>query len=140
MQPAFSSKHPYVRKNDRWIASVNDGSTIFEDKTPGLPSAWRRLAKFLENKKVHITNLRLEFAGKSVSLLPSDQVDGYWWSTKEELLVGLGVNYTAGWVGIGQVKADFINIIWIRHDGFIQEEIRPYQKNDPAVILHGSSI
>jgi hypothetical protein len=139
MQPAFSSKHPFVQKGDRWIASINDGSTVFEDKTPGMRTAWRRLAKFLENKKLYITNLRLEFAGKSVSLLPAENVDGYWWSTKEELLVGLNqqVYNTAGWVGIGQVKKDLLNIIWVRHDGFVKEEVRPYQPGDPAVILNG---
>lgn len=135
MELAFNSKHPYVRKNDRWIASISDGSTIFEDKTPGIRSAWRRLGDYLQNNKLKITNLRLEFAGKNINLLPGDQVDGFWWSTKEELLIGEN-SWSAGWVGIGQVKIDIINIIWIRHDGFIVEEVRPYKIGDLAVILH----
>jgi len=51
-----------VPKN-RWIASLSNGETIFEDRSPGLAPAWERLAQYVEENDLSITMLRAEVAG-----------------------------------------------------------------------------
>lgn len=67
-----------VNKNvgkDRWIASLSNGETIFEDNLRGVLSAWKRLGAYVKEEGVAITNMRLEIGGKQVEL-PSHQ-EGY---------------------------------------------------------------
>lgn len=141
MTLAFNSKHQHVKKGNRWIASLSDGTTVFEDKTPGLESAWLRLKRYVQLHNLEITNLRLEAFGRFVKLLSyrSDegtiQIDGYWQSSRIGAFFGA---YTAemNWRGIGFVKNNEVNVIWIDDSGNIQHEIRQYDANDPAVILN----
>lgn len=63
-----------VPKN-RWIASLSNGETIYEDEKKGEVPAWARLAQYCEDKELSITNLRLQIAGTVVKL-PSGQ-QGY---------------------------------------------------------------
>lgn len=65
---------PHVPK-ERWVASLSNGETIHEDETPGLPPAWKRLAKYVEDHDLSITGLRLFIANTEVKL-PSGQ-EGY---------------------------------------------------------------
>lgn len=60
-----------VPKN-RWIASLSNGETIFEDRSPGLPPAWERLAQYVKENDLSITRLRAEVCGL-VMKLPSGQ-------------------------------------------------------------------
>lgn len=60
---------------DRWIASLSNGETIFEDDTKGQLPAWVRLASYVKENKLAITNLRLQVSGQEISL-PSKQ-EGY---------------------------------------------------------------
>lgn len=141
MTLAFNSKHPYVKKGNRWIASLSDGTTVFEDKTPGLESAWLRLKDYVRLHNLEITNLRLEAFGRFVKLLSyrSDegtiQIEGYWQSSRIGAFFGA---YTAelNWRGIGFVKNNEVNVIWIDDTGNIQHEVRPFEPSDPAAILN----
>lgn len=63
-----------VPKN-RWVASLSNGETIYEDEKKGEEAAWSRLARYCEDKDISITNLRLQIAGTEVKL-PSGQ-QGY---------------------------------------------------------------
>jgi hypothetical protein len=67
---AFSSKHPHVPKTERWLVSLSDGRTVFQDKTPGENSAWSRLKEWVTSTDLHITNVRLEAYGRKVVSLP----------------------------------------------------------------------
>lgn len=60
---------------DRWIASLSNGETVFEDEIKGQLPAWERLAQYIRQQKISITNLRLQVAGQEISL-PSKQ-EGY---------------------------------------------------------------
>lgn len=60
---------------ERWIASLSNGETIYEDIIPDLPPAWERLARYVEEHNLSITNLRLQIANTEVKL-PSNQ-QGY---------------------------------------------------------------
>ena len=148
MSLAFSSKSPFVPnpKDDptatRWIASLSDGSTVFEDLTPHQRSAWRRLSEYVKIHNFKITNLRLEAYGHRIHLLPYRgpdgqlQVNGYWHSKRiEALLSDLGLHESMD-CGIGCVKGDEIIITWVSQDGTIRQEVRPYRADDQAVIIN----
>lgn len=58
---------------DRWIASLSNGETIFEDEIKGQLPAWERLARYVKEHKLAITNLRLQVAGQEISLPPKQE-------------------------------------------------------------------
>lgn len=145
---AFSSKHPFVPnpKKDplscRWIASISDGSTVFEDVSPGIESAWRRLSLYLQIHNLKLTNLRLEAFGKCINLVPykdendNPQINGYWHSKKLASLLNASEHSEIIWYGIGFVKAREIHITWVDHGGNVSHEIRVYKESDPAIIIN----
>lgn len=141
MTLAFNSRHPHVKKGNRWIASLSDGSTVFEDKTPGLESAWTRLKKYVQLHGLEITNLRLEAFGRFVKLLSyrTDdgrvQIDGYWQSSRIGAFFGAFTDEVS-WRGIGYIKGGEANVIWIDDKGSITHELREFKSDDPAAILN----
>lgn len=145
---AFSSKHPYVpnpkvdTNATRWIASLSDGTTVFEDVTPNESSAWLRLSDYVDKQKLKVTNLRLEAYGRRVLLVPykdadgNSQVNGYWQSKRLNAIltdVGCAEGHERG---IGYLKGREIIITWVGEDGTVQQDIRPYENGDPAVIVN----
>lgn len=60
---------------DRWIASLSNGETIFEDKMKGVLSTWKRLGIYVKENKLAVTNMRLQIGGRHVEL-PSHR-EGY---------------------------------------------------------------
>ena len=148
MMLAFSSKHPFVPdpKSDpratRWIASLSDGSTVFEDVTPQETSAWLRLREYVALHGLKVTNLRLEAYGRRVLLVPykdgedNPQVNGYWHSKRMyALLTEVGVLEGKD-CGVGYVKGREVIITWVHEDGTIQQEVRPYKTDDLATIVN----
>jgi hypothetical protein len=61
---------------NRWIASLSNGETIFEDCKPGQENAWTRLAAYIFMKDLSITQLRVQFQNGSEVKLPSN-AQGY---------------------------------------------------------------
>jgi len=53
---------------NRWVASLSNGETIYENEIEGEPPAWARLARYVEDKNLSITNLRLQIANTEVKL------------------------------------------------------------------------
>lgn len=137
MTLALSSKHPFVPSPEqgRWIASLSDGTTVFEDKTPGEPTAWRRLKKHLELHNLKITNLRLEAFGNRVFTLPykdedgNAQINGYWQASRIGAVLNANVPEKL-WRGIGYVKYKTIYVAWIDHYGNCSFEERPLDKEE----------
>lgn len=145
---AFSSKHPFVPdpKNDpkatRWIASLSDGTTVFEDVTPNEVSAWLRLRDYVTLHSLKVTNLRLEAYGRRVLLVPykdgegSPQINGYWHSKRmHALLTNAGV-FEGKDCGVGYIKGREVIITWVHEDGTVQQEIRPYKDGDKATVVN----
>jgi len=130
-------------ESNRWIASLSDGSTVFEDRIPNAPSAWIRLQNYLKSEKLYITRLRLQAYGVLVQLPPlrdesgAIQFDGYWHS--KQLTAFLDPNLPQALAyGIGFIKGDFLYIKWIRQNGAVEDEVRGYNKQtDLAGILNG---
>ena len=128
---AFTSKHPHVPPNNRWIASLSDGRTVFQDNTPHADSSWSRLKRLIESSDLQITNLRLEAYGQRVVGVPLRhpetgdlQVDGYWHANKIAHLAHPTRGVEVRFVGIGYIIDDRIYITWVREDGHIINEMR----------------
>ena len=148
MTLAFSSKHPHVPNpkkdpaSSRWIASLSDGTTVFEDITPGEKSSWMRLREYVETQKLKVTNLRLEAYGRSLNLVPYKdeedraQVNGYWQSKQMNSLLTQGGVVEGQRRGIGILKGKRIWMSWVNEQGVVQQEFRDYKPGDKAVIVN----
>ena len=64
IQPFVSSNVP----ENRFIASISNGKTIFEDIIVGEKSAWMRLKDYCKTNSVKITNLRMQVDGTTYHL------------------------------------------------------------------------
>jgi hypothetical protein len=119
---------------DRWIASLSDGTTVFEDRIPNVPSAWIRLQQHCRENRLNVTRLRLQARGLLVQL-PSwkddngvIQLDGFWHS--KQLIAFLDPNLPQRLShGVGFIKGDKIHIKWIRDNGAIEDEVRGYNRD-----------
>jgi len=60
---------------DRWIASLSNGETIYENEIEGEERPWVRLARYVKDNDLSITNLRLQVGSRTVKL-PAGQ-EGY---------------------------------------------------------------
>ncbi len=60
----------------RWIASLSNGETIYEDYRKDEDPAWERLAEYVEQEDVSITLLRVQFESGKTIKLPAGQ-EGY---------------------------------------------------------------
>jgi hypothetical protein len=143
---AFTSKHPFVprpskdKNASRWIASLSDGSTVFEDITPGIPSAWHRLREYITTHSLALTNLRLEAFGHNILLMSykaedgTVQLNGYFYSKRQHILTGASLQAQWREVGIGFLRNNEIYITWISEKGDIRQEIRSHKEGNLAVI------
>lgn len=52
----------------RWVVSLSNGETIFEDRTPNLEPAWERLANYVKQNDLAITKMRVQLGPLEVSL------------------------------------------------------------------------
>ena len=148
MTLAFNSKHPFVPKPakdpnaTRWIASLSDGTTVFEDVTPGERSAWLRLRDYVELHGLKMTNFRLEAFGRQVVLVPykdgedNSQINGYWHSKSMTACLNVSGIDQVMCSGIGFLKGKSVHITWVKQDGTIFQEIRDYKKGDKALIIN----
>lgn len=61
----------------RWVASLSNGETVYENNIKDQPPAWERLGKYCEDEDLSVTYLRLQIAGhKEEVKLPRGQ-EGY---------------------------------------------------------------
>lgn len=57
----------HVPKN-RWIASLSNGETIFEDNRKDVPPAWQRLGDYCRENELAITKLRVQLGPLEVEM------------------------------------------------------------------------
>jgi hypothetical protein len=89
MSVVLSRKANKFVPKSRWIASLSNGETIFEDHREGEEPAWARLKEYVEAHDLSITNLRAQFeSGKTVPL-PAGQ-EGYVQKKKAWITQGAG--------------------------------------------------
>lgn len=87
---------------ERWVASLSNGETIYEDRRPHLEPAWERLGKYCRENNLWLTNLRLHIRDTEIKM-PAG-MDGYIqkkvaWVTPS---IG-GVRLCVGYVNDGMV-------------------------------------
>jgi hypothetical protein len=138
---SFRADAPYVDAN-RWIASLSDGTTVFEDRTPNAPSSWIRLQQHVKEHRLRITRLRLQAYGVLVQLPPLRddhdvvQLDGYWHSKRHTAWVDPVIPQTLDH-GVGFIQEGKLHIKWIKENGSIEDEVRAYDRSkDLAGILN----
>lgn len=120
----------YVYRN-RWIAKLNDGTEVFEDRVPHQPSAWLRLQDYLKETGLRLVGLELYCDGVSLTM-PKD-VDGFFQSKRLKHWSASGHEIHEH--GIGYVRDNTIFISWISENQKILEETRPLNRNNPAIIF-----
>lgn len=89
MDFGFSKKVDEFVPKSRWVASLSNGETIYEDHREGYEPTWIRLAEYVLQKDISITNLRVQFESGKIIKLPSGQ-EGYIQKKKAWLTPGAG--------------------------------------------------
>jgi len=73
----------------RWVASLSNGETIFEDHLENEEPAWERLKRYVVENELSITNLRAQFnTGLEITLPPGQE--GYIQKKKAWITSGRG--------------------------------------------------
>jgi hypothetical protein len=107
----------------RWIASLSNGETIFEDAIKGIAPTWERLTEYVIRNKLAITNLRAQLGHLEVVLPPHQ--DAY--IEKKKLISTVGM--TKRFLCIGYVQGDLCQIHQMSEDGDSVSTIGP----DPGI-------
>lgn len=105
----------------RWMASLSNGETIYEDERTDLPKrAWERLKEYIKEQNVSITNLRLQ-RGADIIEVPANQ-KGYCCGKKIQVIAPPG-SQTFNWKCVGWLDNDNIcHLLWARIPEFMQRE------------------
>jgi hypothetical protein len=124
----MTKTEPYLARNVdqhvkpiRWIASLSNGETIFEDQKSGEISAWERLRSYVIDNKLAITRLRIQLNHLEVTL-PA-KAEGY---VQKKKFVSTG-----GWSQlqycIGHIENGMCLLHYVSEDGSSVSEIVPVQ-------------
>lgn len=95
----------------RWIASLSNGETIFEDAIKDLPPTWERLSDYIIKNKLAITNLRAQLGHLEVTLPPKQEA----YIEKKKLISTVGM--TKRFLCIGYVQGSLCQIHQLSEDG-----------------------
>ena len=74
MELDILTKFPLAKKVDstvpknRWVASLSNGETIYDDNKKNAPSAWERLKLYLDKNNLNVTMLRLQINNEIINL------------------------------------------------------------------------
>lgn len=84
----------------RWVASLSNGETIFEDCIKDIPPAWERLGNYCRNNNLAITKLRVQLGPLEVDM-PKNQ-KGY---VQKKKVMATGSWSRKQWV-VGHISED----------------------------------
>ena len=57
---------------NRWVVSLSNGETIFEDSRKHIPPTWERLSEYVKANKLAITKMRVQLGNLEVGI-PANQ-------------------------------------------------------------------
>ena len=57
----------------RWVVSLSNGETIFEDARKDIPPTWERLSIYVKENKLAITKMRVQLGPLEVSIPPNQK-------------------------------------------------------------------
>ncbi len=105
----------------RWMASLSNGETVYEDDRKDLEEpAWERLKEYVKEENVSITNLRLQ-RGADIIQVPANQ-PGYVCGKRIQA-VAPPSPLTFHWKCVGWLDDDNVcHITWARIPEFMQRE------------------
>jgi len=135
MVQVSKSVNQYVPHN-RWIASLSNGETIFEDVREGKPNSWLRLQEYIRENGLRITQLRHQISQRrqhTGNTTLKKNADGYVHLKK------IGVNDQGDEhraYGIGYVEGNVAYIIWQTDDRKSYAETRPVSKCGIGLIMN----
>lgn len=99
----------------RFVASLSDGRTVFQDNRPGKQHAWARLAEWLKvNPDISLTCARLQ-GPKGIDLKMPKNQKGYFFGNKNTAIWG-GPQHK--YVGIGYFDGQKVNVMWYKKPRF----------------------
>jgi hypothetical protein len=119
---------------DGWIATLSDGSTVYEKWIEGQLSPWQRLMHKCVSSGVHITSLKM-FAGGTTVHCPQG-ARGYW-AAHSALGVQGGPQLTRR--GIGWVDGDKVVIKWateVNRRTFVEDDVRSVHSQKQIIWSH----
>lgn len=122
--------------DNRWIASLSNGETVFEDIIEGKMSAWKRLAEYIKQNNLKITQLRHQLTRNKShcgNTILKKNADGYIALKKYQNYHGL-IGFKS--YGIGHVENGEAYIIWHREDGVTWQEKRSLKDCGFGLILN----
>ena len=117
----------------RYIVSLSDGRTVYENYVPKMRTTWMRLKQYLVDTGLAITRLRLQCGDKTINI---DPAEAYCVFYQEH--VGA---FSARWVGIGRYQSEneMLKIHWFDSQATgIKIEERLMKKDHPALIFSES--
>ncbi len=121
--------------DNRWVASLSNGETIFEDKIEGKKPAWTRLKQYVKENNLQITQLRHQITRNKShcgNSIVKKNADGYVQLKK----VGFDGYTVYKSYGIGYIENGEAYIIWQREDGMVWQEKRSLEKCGFGLILN----
>jgi hypothetical protein len=111
-----------VQSSGRWIASLSNGETIFEEPVqPGALSPWQALLQRCRDEQLSITRLRLQMVGVTVTALAN--ASGF--VQCSEMHRDLQTKVERHRRGIGSVIGDVVVINWIDDSRNVWQDVRP---------------
>jgi len=128
----------YVRDRARWVAVLDDGTTVFgDDDRPGVepPSAWIRLGRHCREQGRSIKGLRVQFRSH-IEELPPD-MPGYFFARTAGGVVGAGTFQVAGF-RVGWVEGDSVQTVHFKVPELtvIDRDERPIDTESEMLILN----
>ncbi len=104
----------------RWMVSLSNGETVYEDERTDLPKrAWERLREYIKEQNVSITNLILQ-RGADIIEVPANQ-KGYCFGKKIQQLAFSTIRFE--WRCVGWLDNDDIcHLLWAGIPEFMRRE------------------
>lgn len=115
----------------RYIVSLSDGRTVYENYVPKMRTAWMRLKQYLSENDLTITRLRLQCGDKTINIEPAQAYSVFY-----QEHVGV---FTARWIGIGRYlpEVEMLVITWFDSQANeVKSEARATPKDHPALIFY----
>ena len=117
----------------RWIASLSNGETIYEDEHPHECSCWERLGSYCKTNSLIITQMRWQY--KHMEHISKPNAQGYCLVKKIRSYGTQASNQY--FCGIGYIHNEQAHIMFLSPAGHSHFNVRPVSTfKDPAQIIY----
>jgi hypothetical protein len=126
----------FVRDRLRWVVTLNNGETIYEDDgREGVEpaSAWVRLKEYCQAGGFWIIEMWLQFRSNRVEVKPAD-AEGYFFVKEAFGVWGAEESYSAYIAGAIQGDNLMVSRYKVPELVLLEEQVRPLNRESPTVI------